>query len=94
MRAPCAVGLAAAAESLNGLAAKHWRLFSTQNYFDEHGVFASALFSTPLLFTAFVILLMTLKGTADLLVVAKRAELRLNRLESTNSGGTQMRARS
>ena len=70
------MGLASTAEYLNGLAARNWRLFSTQNYFDERGIFASALFSAPLLLTAFVILLMTLKSAAGLLVTAKRAELK------------------
>jgi hypothetical protein len=51
------------------------RLFSTQNYFDQHGVFASALWSAPLLFTAFVILLMNLRSTVDMLVVCAPKQL-------------------
>ena len=56
---PCillAVGLAYSAETLNSLGNKHWKSFATQNYFDSRGVFASALFSAPLIFIAFVIL--------------------------------------
>ena len=44
------------AERLNGLLAKRWRSFATQDYFDEHGVFFCALVSTPLLIDMFVIL--------------------------------------
>ncbi|KAH0910874.1 hypothetical protein HID58_034195 [Brassica napus] len=31
------------AESLNRLLRKNWKSFSTQNYFDPHGVFVSVL---------------------------------------------------
>ena len=44
------------AERLNSLAARHWRQFSGQNYFDPNGVFLSAVLSAPLVFTMFVIL--------------------------------------
>ncbi|KAH8060151.1 DNA binding protein [Aureococcus anophagefferens] len=41
-----AVGLA---ERLNALGAAHWEKFATQNYFDDHGIFAGALFCAPML---------------------------------------------
>ena len=37
------------AESLNAFCAEHWRSFAKQPYFDENGVFWSALISGPLL---------------------------------------------
>lgn len=44
------------AERLNALAARHWRSFAGQPYFDEHGIFTSAVYSVPLLVVMFVIL--------------------------------------
>lgn len=41
-------------EYLNSLCAENWRFFSTQNYFDKHGVFAGIFFAGPLLFIGFV----------------------------------------
>lgn len=41
------------AERLNALAARHWRSFSRQNYFDKQGIFTSALLSGPLLVIMF-----------------------------------------
>ena len=37
------------AESLNAFCAEHWRSFARQPYFDENGVFWTALISGPLL---------------------------------------------
>lgn len=37
------------AERLNTFCAVNWQMFSKQNYFDEHGVFASLLYAGPLL---------------------------------------------
>ena len=48
------VGLA---ETLNGLCAKRWEKFATQNYFDERGVFAGIMLCAPLLALAFAMLL-------------------------------------
>ena len=36
-------------ENINAWAAQHWQRFSTQNYFDPSGLFASVVFSGPLL---------------------------------------------
>ena len=41
-------------ERINLYCASNWQIFSTQNYFDEHGSFAVTLFSGPLLFIALV----------------------------------------
>lgn len=37
------------AERLNAFCAAHWMLFSKQNYFDDHGVFAGVVYAGPLL---------------------------------------------
>ena len=47
------VSLVFLAEPLNSVCAANWRLFSKQNYFDEHGVFASTMFAGPLLLIGF-----------------------------------------
>jgi hypothetical protein len=50
------VGVIFFAEQLNALAGAHWQSFAGQDYFDERGVFFSALVSAPLLCLMFVIL--------------------------------------
>ncbi|CAA7018693.1 unnamed protein product [Microthlaspi erraticum] len=64
------------AENLNRLLRKNWKSFSTQNYFDPHGVFLSTLWSGPLLVIAMIILINTLFSLCYLIVKWKRAELR------------------
>jgi predicted alpha/beta hydrolase len=41
-------------EHLNTLCSKNWSRFSKQNYFDTHGVFVGIMYATPLLFIAFI----------------------------------------
>jgi len=69
-------GLVASAETANRIAAKHWRRFSTQNYFDEHGVFAGVAFAGPLLLLLLLIMLNLVRLASNLLVDVKRRELR------------------
>lgn len=47
-------------ERLNNIGRRHWENFATQNYFDEHGVFFSALVSGPLLLLLFMLLVRAL----------------------------------
>ena len=47
-----AVALVRSAEYINRYAARHWREFALQDYFDPRGVFISLMFSTPLLIGA------------------------------------------
>ncbi|GAB4822295.1 hypothetical protein N2152v2_009341 [Parachlorella kessleri] len=63
------------AERLNGLAARNWRKFSKQNYFDSQGIFTSALLSGPLLLIMFAMLVNYLLATSRLLIQMKRKEL-------------------
>ena len=60
------------AERLNRLGARHWRSFAGQDYFDPHGVFASALLSAPLLLVMFVILVGAVGG-CDRLIAFRSA---------------------
>ncbi|KAH9757941.1 transmembrane protein 18 [Citrus sinensis] len=64
------------AENLNRVLGSNWKRFATQNYFDPHGVFLSALWSGPLLFIAIIILVNTLFSLCSLIVRWKKAELR------------------
>lgn len=57
-----AAGIVYFAERINDLAARHWQSFATQDYFDAHGIFYSAVVSAPLLATMFVILVRVVVG--------------------------------
>ncbi|KAK2078442.1 hypothetical protein QBZ16_003282 [Prototheca wickerhamii] len=70
-----AAGIVYFAERINDLAARHWQSFATQDYFDAHGIFYSAVVSAPLLATMFVILINYLVTTSSLLVQMKKKEL-------------------
>mmetsp|Transcript_24583 Transcript_24583/g.67037 ORF Transcript_24583/g.67037 Transcript_24583/m.67037 type:complete len:187 (+) Transcript_24583:112-672(+) len=63
-------------ERLNALGAKHWDKFASQNYFDQNGVFFSTMVSGPLLLLLFILLVNYLISCVQLLVEAKRKELK------------------
>lgn len=69
----------AAAERLNTLGRTHWERFATQDYFDEHGVFAGAIFCAPLLALSLAMLVNFVVIAANLLVDVKRRELKDHR---------------
>ncbi|EIE24446.1 hypothetical protein COCSUDRAFT_61871 [Coccomyxa subellipsoidea C-169] len=71
-----AAGTVYNAQRLNRLLGDHWRSFAGQPYFDEQGVFISAVVSAPLLLTMFVQLVSYLCQASGLLVDMKRKELR------------------
>ena len=52
-------------------------------------MFASTVFSAPLLLVAFVIMAMSLRNTAEMLVVVKRAELMRETAQRGGGGGEQ-----
>ncbi|CAI0626516.1 unnamed protein product [Linum tenue] len=64
------------AEILNRILGNNWRSFATQNYFDPHGIFLSAVWSGPLLVIACLILINTLFNLCYMVVKWKRAELK------------------
>lgn len=74
-------------ERLNGYCAIHWQEFSTQNYFDEHGVFTCIIFSAPLLVIGFMQLINFLLIASDALITAKRMELKINRAKQAKEEG-------
>lgn len=52
MLAGCIVYLA---ENINTYLARNWKSFAKQPYFDQQGIFFSALFSAPLLVVMFIL---------------------------------------
>ncbi|CAL1397465.1 unnamed protein product [Linum trigynum] len=64
------------AEILNRILRNNWRNFATQNYFDPHGLFLSAVWSGPLLVIACLILVNSLFNLCYMIVRWKRAELK------------------
>eukprot|EP00245_Coleochaete_scutata_P018093 TRINITY_DN9239_c0_g1_i1.p1 TRINITY_DN9239_c0_g1~~TRINITY_DN9239_c0_g1_i1.p1 ORF type:complete len:162 (-),score=20.42 TRINITY_DN9239_c0_g1_i1:64-549(-) len=64
------------AERINKFVGARWESFARQDYFDEHGVFISAVVSGPMLFIAVVILISNLFLMSELMIKWKRAELR------------------
>lgn len=65
-----------ASERLNSSAARHWRSFASQNYFDARGSFLATLWCGPLLVLETALLAGFLFRAARLLVTVKRLELR------------------
>uniref|UniRef100_A0A7S3L4C7 Transmembrane protein 18 n=1 Tax=Amphora coffeiformis TaxID=265554 RepID=A0A7S3L4C7_9STRA len=64
------------AEYINVWAAREWRSFATQNYFDQQGIFISIFLCAPLLLDSFIMLVMFLREAADLLIQVKRSEMK------------------
>lgn len=63
------------AETINQYAAMNWESFSTQNYFDERGVFISIMLCGPLLLDSFIMLSLFVKEAGQLLIQVKKTEL-------------------
>jgi hypothetical protein len=71
------VGLTLSLEYLNRIAARNWRQFAHQNYFDKNGVFIGTLFGTPLIILAVVILFNGLYQSGKYLIYVKKRQLAL-----------------
>ncbi|CAG5135347.1 unnamed protein product [Candidula unifasciata] len=63
------------AETLNELAAKNWKLFSRQQYFDSKGMFISLVWSAPLLVNCLIIVMMWILTSAQLMVTTGKLKL-------------------
>ncbi|CAI5737763.1 unnamed protein product [Peronospora destructor] len=68
------ITLLVSTEAINTWGRKNWRLFATQQYFDENGVFISIFYAGPLLASGFFQLILNMKHMVDMVVVVKRAE--------------------
>ncbi|KAL8581366.1 hypothetical protein ACOMHN_034444 [Nucella lapillus] len=62
-------------EYINEFAAKHWKKFSKQQYFDSNGLFISVVFSVPILLNCLVIVILWLKMSADLMRNIRRKQI-------------------
>jgi len=69
-------GMILCSERINSYCSTNWQSFSSQNYFDEHGVFASVMYAGPLLFICFVQLINFLLMASSSLIKVKRIELK------------------
>lgn len=78
-------------ENINEVAAKHYRYFSRQQYFDSKGLFISVIFSIPLLINCLLMVCNWLYASGTLMVKLKRAQLR-ERLRSLSSDTNQKQA--
>jgi hypothetical protein len=67
------------AESLNELAAKNWKLFSRQQYFDSNGMFISLLWSTPLLTNCLIIVMLWILTSSQMMVKTGRLKLEMDK---------------
>jgi transmembrane protein 18 len=80
------VSLTAGASTLNALAHKNYHLFSTQDYFDRRGTFASVIWTGPLILILLLQLIFMVKLTADLAVKAGRMKVRINSKKKSKKG--------
>ncbi|THU68780.1 hypothetical protein C4D60_Mb08t07450 [Musa balbisiana] len=64
------------AERVNSFLGRNWKSFSSQNYYDPHGLFISVLWSGPLLIIMIIIVVNTLFSLCHLMVKWKKAQLR------------------
>lgn len=74
-----------ASETLNTLAHRSWRSFSTQDYFDSAGFFIAVMYSGPLLLLAMLQMMNFLALSAELLVVVKKNELKQQREQKADA---------
>lgn len=76
------------AEWLNGMGARNWQHFATQNYFDKRGIFVGIMLCGPLLLDSFMMLVFFVLEASQLLVDVKRGELaRKKKAAKTKSEG-------
>jgi transmembrane protein 18 len=64
------------AEWCNTQLSQRWQSFSTQNYFDERGVFMAVMWCGPLFISGFFMMINFVRTSANLMVTVKRAQLR------------------
>lgn len=62
-------------EYLNGIGARRWRDFATQNYFDRGGIFMGIMVCAPLLVTCAGMLFSLIREASYLLVDVKKMKL-------------------
>mmetsp|Transcript_1925 Transcript_1925/g.2744 ORF Transcript_1925/g.2744 Transcript_1925/m.2744 type:complete len:126 (+) Transcript_1925:443-820(+) len=71
-------------EFFNAVCAVNWKRFSSQNYFDEHGVFTGIFWAAPLIILLLFQLFNALYLTSYLLVDVKVAEFKQQKKKKDN----------
>ncbi|XP_031638183.1 transmembrane protein 18 [Contarinia nasturtii] len=66
-------------ETINELAARNWRTFSRQQYFDSNGLFISTVFSIPILLNCMLMIGNWLYNSTQLMSKLKVAQLKEQR---------------
>lgn len=66
-------------EYLNEMAAKNWKEFSQEQYFDSNGLFISVVFNAPLILNCCLIVILWLIETYHLLI--ETAKLKAKRIQ-------------
>ncbi|KAG0224979.1 Transmembrane protein 18 [Actinomortierella wolfii] len=66
---------AALSEPFNRLGQARWKEFADDNYFDNHGVFTTIIWSMPLLLNGLLAVVFLVRKTIQLLVKVKRAQV-------------------
>ncbi|KAL7526104.1 hypothetical protein ACHAWF_001647 [Thalassiosira exigua] len=64
------------AEWLNGMGARRWREFATQNYFDRNGIFMGIMVCAPLLMVCMFMLVSMIREASNLLVEVKQMKVK------------------
>jgi len=68
-------GIALLSERINKLGAKHWRLFSSEQYFDSYGLFIMVILSGPMMVNCLILVIIWLIEAGQLLIKTKRRQL-------------------
>jgi hypothetical protein len=83
-------GLVMSLQWINSFAAKNWKLFSTQNYFDANGIFIGTIFGIPLILMALFILFNGLYRSSQSLIAVKKKEfLQAQKAKSRDSSNSK-----
>ncbi|XP_052695984.1 transmembrane protein 18-like [Crassostrea angulata] len=64
------------AENLNEMAAKHWQVFTKEQYFDSDGLFFSTVYSTPVLFNCLLLLFIWMSNLGA--AVSEMRQMKMN----------------
>jgi len=74
------------AEWLNGIGARYWERFATQDYFDKRGVFVGIMLCGPLLLDSLMMLFMFVSEASSLLIQVKKQDLKHKKDQKQNKG--------
>ena len=77
-------------EYLNELAAKNWKLFSNEQYFDSNGLFISIVLNAPLILNCCLIVILWLIETYYLLI--DTAKLKAKRMQKQKENDTDKKS--